>query len=245
MHVRSSQQSSNTNSKPCRCFVSGRELIAISQRDVSQHFPQLSEPGTLDSLEDSICAFHDDVMHGSTFPLPDYTYDVYVATNGAVRLVDVNAIGGATSPLLFTWLELPFGHHFGGPSPAAAAAATAPAAEAAAAAVASAAGTAGTAATAAGGFSASSSTADDCISAAVSSGAGSAGGSGIHASQMAPPVDFRTVTSPEGLQLGVRAAVGMPYDMLLLQEGGAAELIERLQQRQREEGAGSDDGEDD
>ena len=37
--------------------------------------------------------------------LPD-TFDVYVARNGAVRLVDFNPFGGSTLPLLFSWSEL-------------------------------------------------------------------------------------------------------------------------------------------
>ena len=37
--------------------------------------------------------------------LPD-TFDVYVARNGTVRLVDFNPFGGSTLPLLFTWTEL-------------------------------------------------------------------------------------------------------------------------------------------
>jgi hypothetical protein len=36
-------------------------------------------------------------------------YDVYVTTALVVKLLDINPIGGATSPLLFTWEEL--GYH--------------------------------------------------------------------------------------------------------------------------------------
>ena len=34
------------------------------------------------------------------------TFDAYVATNGTVKLVDFNPVGGTTSPLLFTWAQL-------------------------------------------------------------------------------------------------------------------------------------------
>lgn len=34
--------------------------------------------------------------------------DVYVATNGAVRILDFNPIADTTSPLLFDWEELPY-----------------------------------------------------------------------------------------------------------------------------------------
>lgn len=37
---------------------------------------------------------------------PTDTYDVYVATNGVVKIVDFNPAGGTTSALLFTWEEL-------------------------------------------------------------------------------------------------------------------------------------------
>jgi hypothetical protein len=40
------------------------------------------------------------------FPHPSYTYDVYVATSGSVKLLDFNPAGGTTAPLLFTWTEL-------------------------------------------------------------------------------------------------------------------------------------------
>lgn len=52
--------------------------------------------------------FHSKFIQGR-FALPHYTFDVYVAaTADAVKLVDFNPIGGATSPLLFSWEELPF-----------------------------------------------------------------------------------------------------------------------------------------
>jgi hypothetical protein len=38
------------------------------------------------------------------------TYDVYVSSKGTVRLVDLNPVGGTTSPLLFDWAELPYQH---------------------------------------------------------------------------------------------------------------------------------------
>lgn len=37
-------------------------------------------------------------------------YDVYVTPRGVVRLVDINPVGGTTSPLLFDWAELPYDH---------------------------------------------------------------------------------------------------------------------------------------
>ncbi len=39
------------------------------------------------------------------------TMDVYVATNGTVRLMDFNPVGGSTAPLLFEWDELGYGEN--------------------------------------------------------------------------------------------------------------------------------------
>jgi hypothetical protein len=42
------------------------------------------------------------------------TMDVYVATNGTVRLMDFNPVGGSTAPLLFDWDELGYGESIAG-----------------------------------------------------------------------------------------------------------------------------------
>ncbi|KAA6426686.1 MAG: cell division cycle protein [Trebouxia sp. A1-2] len=89
-----------------RCFVQGHDLIGVSQRDVTQHFPALADEAS--DLEEIILEFFEEhVQH--KFPDPDYTMDVYVATNRTVRLMDFNPIGGSTAPLLFDWDELGYG----------------------------------------------------------------------------------------------------------------------------------------
>ena len=35
--------------------------------------------------------------------------DIYVATNGTVKLMDFNPVGASTAPLLFEWQELDYG----------------------------------------------------------------------------------------------------------------------------------------
>jgi hypothetical protein len=103
-----------------RCFVRGRQLVAISQRDPTQYFPQL-QGGVCAGMAASIAAFvRQHVL--PAFPLEHYTCDIYVAASGRVKLVDFNPVGGTTSALLFRWEELY----------AAAAAAAAPAREQAA-----------------------------------------------------------------------------------------------------------------
>ena len=39
------------------------------------------------------------------------TFDVYVTPKGTIRLLDFNPAGGTTSPLLFDWVDLPYGEH--------------------------------------------------------------------------------------------------------------------------------------
>eukprot|EP00798_Chlamydomonas_sp_ICE-L_P008641 gene8641-34089_t len=91
-----------------RCFVGASELVGVCQRDVSQHFPQLSFGPELRRMRRDIKSFH--VAHVKTaFPLRNYTYDVYVATNGSVKLMDFGPMDDSTSPLLFSWEELGLG----------------------------------------------------------------------------------------------------------------------------------------
>jgi hypothetical protein len=153
-----------------RCFVRAHELIAISQRDVSQRFPQLD--GEAEALEAAICDFHDDAIAGR-FGLADFTYDVYAVSGGrGVRLLDFNPVGGTTSALLFEWEEL----YGDGGSEAAGAGAS-------------------------------------------GSGEGEAGPAPA-LPLVAPDVVFRIVNDAAGMRAGAKTATGMPYDMLLLQEGG-------------------------
>lgn len=54
-----------------RCFVSGRAVVAVSQRDPSQHFPQLSED--VPRIRSLLEAFHARHVQGK-FPLTDCKY---------------------------------------------------------------------------------------------------------------------------------------------------------------------------
>ncbi|CAO2161795.1 unnamed protein product [Urochloa humidicola] len=86
-----------------RCFVRERKLVAASQRDASAYYPSL--PGWSSEVQPKIEAFFEEVIEPQ-FGSNNYTFDVYVRTDGRVKLIDFNPWGGYTLPLLFTWEEL-------------------------------------------------------------------------------------------------------------------------------------------
>eukprot|EP00775_Hariotina_reticulata_P006135 gene6135-biopygen7927 len=114
-----------------RCFVHQHRPVAISQRDVSQCFPQLMAPEEVQCIRKQILEFHASAVNNS-FPchssaghssvvvrvvLEDFgrdddrvgdALDLYVPSSGRVMVVDVNPITDSTSPLLFSWAELPY-----------------------------------------------------------------------------------------------------------------------------------------
>ncbi|XP_062204919.1 uncharacterized protein LOC133906792 [Phragmites australis] len=86
-----------------RCFVRGRKLVAVSQRDASAYYPSL--PGWSSEVQPKIEAFFEEVVEPQ-FASDNYTFDVYVRADGCVKLIDFNPWGGYTLPLLFTWEEI-------------------------------------------------------------------------------------------------------------------------------------------
>jgi hypothetical protein len=51
-----------------RCFAAGHALVAISQRDPSQHFPQLGLSGDVEAIRKQLLAWHREKI-SSSFPL--------------------------------------------------------------------------------------------------------------------------------------------------------------------------------
>ncbi|KAM0939498.1 putative Cell division cycle protein [Dioscorea sansibarensis] len=86
-----------------RCFVRGRRLIAISQREVTTFYPVL--PDRKHEIQPLIERFFDEVVR-ERFGSEDYTVDVYVTSDGRVKIVDFNPWGAFTLPLMFEWDEL-------------------------------------------------------------------------------------------------------------------------------------------
>lgn len=86
-----------------RCFVFQNQLLAISQRNHSQHFPHLTSDRML--LRSLIIEFFDDVVQ-SRFPSKNYTFDVYIDKKERLWLLDFNVWGSQTDALCFEWDEL-------------------------------------------------------------------------------------------------------------------------------------------
>ncbi|TYK10216.1 cell division cycle protein 123-like protein [Cucumis melo var. makuwa] len=86
-----------------RCFVKNRNLIGISQREVTTFYPALVEKK--ERLREVIREFFIDHVKAN-FELENYTFDVYVTRNESVKIVDFNPWGAFTLPLLFDWEEL-------------------------------------------------------------------------------------------------------------------------------------------
>lgn len=86
-----------------RCFVRNRILVGISQREVTGFYPILIEKKH--ELETGIKKFYIENV-SMRFESESYTFDVYVRTDGEVKLLDFNPWCAFTLPLLFTWPEL-------------------------------------------------------------------------------------------------------------------------------------------
>lgn len=86
-----------------RCFVWDQLLVGISQREVTGFYPALVEKKN--EIEEVIRTFFMDNVK-LNFESERYTFDVYVTSDGRVKLVDFNPWGAFTLSLLFTWDEL-------------------------------------------------------------------------------------------------------------------------------------------
>jgi hypothetical protein len=59
-----------------RCFAAGHALVGISQRDPSQHFPQLGLPGEVAAIRERLTAWHAEKI-GSSFPVDSCEWVMY------------------------------------------------------------------------------------------------------------------------------------------------------------------------
>eukprot|EP01006_Ploeotia_vitrea_P046998 TRINITY_DN67078_c4_g1_i1.p1 TRINITY_DN67078_c4_g1~~TRINITY_DN67078_c4_g1_i1.p1 ORF type:complete len:340 (-),score=203.87 TRINITY_DN67078_c4_g1_i1:32-1051(-) len=92
-------------SREFRCFVRGRRLVAVCQRDYTQHFEELNESDARRTFVKLIGDFFRNKVRDK-FELRDYVFDAYVDRKLKVFLVDFGTFGGTTDSLLFEWDEL-------------------------------------------------------------------------------------------------------------------------------------------
>ncbi|TGZ85259.1 D123-domain-containing protein [Ascodesmis nigricans] len=89
-----------------RCFVRGRKLLAVSQRELN-YFKFLED--MKEELTGLIEEFFDTKLK-DTFPDDSFVFDVYIpATEEGkkrVWLIDINPFAHRTDPILFSWLEI-------------------------------------------------------------------------------------------------------------------------------------------
>ncbi|XP_018339835.1 PREDICTED: cell division cycle protein 123 homolog [Trachymyrmex septentrionalis] len=95
------------NINPCtefRCFVKDNELIAISQRDISQYHSS-NEPEKYDIQTDIKSLFFERIK--DRFPLRNYSFDVIRHEKDVVKVIDFGTMDAAsTKETLFTYDEL-------------------------------------------------------------------------------------------------------------------------------------------
>ncbi len=86
-----------------RCFVRGRRLLCLCQRDLN-HYSFL--PGLVPTLRPLIAVFFEKHLR-DTFPDENFVFDVYIPPpHKRVWLIDMNPWAVRTDPLLFSWLEI-------------------------------------------------------------------------------------------------------------------------------------------
>jgi D123 len=92
-------------SQEFRCFVVQQQLVAISQRYHSQHWPYLSS--ARDQYLVLIRDFFEQVVQPNVVAsMTQYVFDVYIDQKSRIWLVDINVWASRTDALLFHWSEL-------------------------------------------------------------------------------------------------------------------------------------------
>ncbi len=86
-----------------RCFVRKNQLIAVSQRDATNHFEFLLN--CQQKIHEDITRFYKTKVQ-SKFSEGSFVFDVYRYGDAKVKLVDINPFSNVTDSLLFTWQEI-------------------------------------------------------------------------------------------------------------------------------------------
>lgn len=87
-----------------RSFVASGDVVAISQRNHTQHFPHLSSEKLI--VRSQILDFYDEYIQENFPGKGNYSFDVYIDKQERVWLLDFNVWGSQTDSLLFSWEEL-------------------------------------------------------------------------------------------------------------------------------------------
>jgi len=86
-----------------RCFVAGRQLVAVSQRDNTNYYDYIARQEA--SIKQDILTFFREHIE-QKFPCDNYVFDVIRSRKDKVVLVDFNPFGETTDALFFTWPEI-------------------------------------------------------------------------------------------------------------------------------------------
>jgi hypothetical protein len=89
-----------------RCFVRQHELIAISQRNHTQHYAHLLNDQS--QILETLMNFFEDTIRNrfAEGEIANYVFDVYLDQKNRVWLLDFNVWARSTDGLLFEWSEL-------------------------------------------------------------------------------------------------------------------------------------------
>ena len=89
-----------------RCFIRQHELLAISQRNHTQHYPHLL--GDMPRIRDNILLFFELIVQHqfADGTQPNYVLDVYIDQKKRIWILDFNIWAQSTDSLLFEWDEL-------------------------------------------------------------------------------------------------------------------------------------------
>lgn len=89
-----------------RCFIRQHELIAISQRNHTQHYAHLLHDQN--QIQEFLMKFFEDTIRErfAEGEIANYVFDVYLDKKNRVWLLDFNVWARSTDSLLFEWSEL-------------------------------------------------------------------------------------------------------------------------------------------
>ncbi|XP_077979699.1 translation initiation factor eIF2 assembly protein-like isoform X2 [Glandiceps talaboti] len=86
-----------------RIFVKNRNIIGISQRHHTNHYPHIHK--MKEEIQEEIEHFFQETIQ-QKFPDDNFVLDIYRRKEGCILVIDFNVFGEVSDPLLFSWEEL-------------------------------------------------------------------------------------------------------------------------------------------